>query len=47
MVWQWLEDLGGAIKDNAGPLALGTAGLVRNKERYDKLGRIGQRAYEG
>ena len=47
MPWQWLEDLGGAIKDNAGPLALGTAGLALTKEGYDKLGRTGQRAYEG
>ena len=47
MVWKWLEDFGGAIKDNAGPLALGAAGLAMTKEGYDKLGRTGQRAYEG
>ena len=31
---------------NAAPLALGTAGLAFAKEGYDKLGRVGQQAYD-
>ena len=41
-----LGNAGGAIVDNAGPLALGTLGLGLAKEGYDKLGRTGERAYE-
>ena len=43
---QWLKDLGTGVAENAGPLALGTAGLLMAKEGYDKLGKTGERAYE-
>jgi hypothetical protein len=43
---QWLKDLGTGVAENAGPLALGTAGLLMAKEGYDKLGSTGERAYE-
>ena len=38
--------LGGAVVDNAAPLALGTAGLAFAKEAYDKVGEVGREAYE-
>ena len=38
--------LGGAVVDNAAPLALGTAGLAFAKEAYDKVGKGGREAYE-
>ena len=54
---QWIKDLGksvvdtagnaaSAIADNAAPLALGSAGLLLAKEGYDKVGEVGQDAYE-
>ena len=53
----WLErflegagETAGCVVDyaakNAAPLALGTAGLAFAKEGYDKLGRVGQQAYD-
>jgi hypothetical protein len=45
-ILQGLGNAGGAIVENAGPLALGTAGLLMAKEGYDKLGSTGERAYE-
>jgi len=41
-----LGNAGSAIVDNAGPLALGAAGLGLAKEGYERLGRTGERAYE-
>ena len=34
------------LSDNAGALGLGGAGLAFAKEGYDKLGRVGQQAYD-
>ena len=41
-----LGNAGGALVDNAGPLALGTLGLGLAKEGYERLGKTGERAYE-
>ena len=43
----FLTNLWDDITGNAGSIALGGAGLLAGKEAYDRLGTIGDRAYEG
>ena len=43
----FFDNLFNSVTNNAGSVALGGAGLLAGKEAYDRLGTIGDRAYEG